>query len=101
MFTETEKYRSYPVPAAAKKEFAKVENDLFSPPAAAPAPVLVRAVLCLSLLLRRVDRLRCAGPMCESYKIAHYMTPYLKKFEFYKISPLSKSVKHQKDKVTI
>ena len=78
-----------------------MENDLFSPPAAAPAPVLVRAVLCLSLLFCRVDRLRCAGPVCESYKIALYMTPYLKKFEFYKISPLSKSVKHQKDKVTI
>ena len=30
---------SYPVPAAAKKEFAKVENDLFSPPAALPKHV--------------------------------------------------------------
>ena len=30
---------SYPVSAAAKKEFAKVENDLFSPPAALPKHV--------------------------------------------------------------
>jgi len=32
-------HRSYPVPAAAKKEFEKVENDLFLPPAALPKHV--------------------------------------------------------------